>query len=71
MSEHYETKTPTWEDTIHNDARKFGHIDEFAKVAYSLGYKYISWNDRIYEVWADESGFIWTGSTNIHRSAIK
>ena len=62
---------PTWETTIHNDARKFVHVDKFAEAAYAIGYDYIVWCGMVYQVWADETGFIWTGSTNIHRSAIK
>ncbi len=62
---------PTWQTTIHNDARKFGHIDEFANIAHSLGYEYISWNDIIYQVWPDNGGFIWTASTTLHRKDVK
>ena len=62
---------PTWENTIHNDARKFAHVDKFAEAAYVIGYDYIVWCGMVYQVWADSTGFIWTGSTNLSRSDIK
>ena len=62
---------PTWENTIHNDNHQFGYIDKFAAVAHSIGYDYIAWNGMVYQVWADETGFIWTGSTNLLRSDVK
>jgi len=58
---------PTWETTVHNDARKFGHINEFSDAAWALGYEYISWNDRIYLLWEDETGFLWSQDTQLLR----
>ena len=62
---------PTWQNTIHNDARKFTHVDKFAGVAYAVGYDYIVWNGIVYQVWVDETGFVWTGGTNLIRSDVK
>jgi len=67
MSVFSEEHNPTWETTVHNDARKFGHINEFARAAFELGYKYICWNDRIYVIWEDKTGYMWETDTQLLR----
>ena len=62
---------PTWETTVNNDARKFGHIIDFSAAAFALGYEYISWNDYIYFVWKDETGFLWEENTGLTREDLK
>lgn len=70
MSDNTEQHLPTWIDTVHNDARKFGHINEFSDAAWALGYKYICWNDRIYILWEDETGFLWANDIQLLREDV-
>ena len=62
---------PTWKNTIHNDARNFGHISELSEIAYRLGYPYILWNDRVYKVHADNLGYAWEHDTGLTIKDIK
>jgi hypothetical protein len=46
---------PSWENTlsqrtINHKETRIWHIQNLAEVAADLGYPYICWNDRIYEV---------------------
>ena len=46
-------KTITWKDVLdYNapDAEHYGHIDEFLPVVKKAGYRYYSWNERVYEM---------------------
>jgi len=50
-------ETPTWRNTLQRFSG-FGHILEHAEVALELGYPYILWNHRIYEVFQDADGYV-------------
>lgn len=39
---------PTWMNTIHNNARNYGHILDFSQAAGILGYAFVLWNDEVY-----------------------
>ena len=62
---------PTWQTTVNNDARKFGHILDFSEAAFALGYEYIAWCGRVYHIWADDSGYIWQESLNMDSTDLK
>lgn len=58
-------KTITWQDVLdYNapDAEFYGHVYEFLPVVKKAGYRYYSWNGRVYEVLKDNN-FTDTGIT--------
>lgn len=55
--------TPTWRNTLHNDALVFGHISELTQIAIQIDYPFICWNDRIYMIAYDEDMYLWEVDT--------
>lgn len=47
----------TWKEVFYAGNRHYGHMSDAEKVIRQTGYRYVSWNDRIYHVsngyWTD------------------
>jgi len=56
---------PNWKNTIHNNGDIRHSIKDLAGFCYSVGYDFILWNDRIYEVFFNHHAVKWvdTGLT--------